>query len=157
MILHGMTYKTYLKLRIQYCLNGKIERIFMKKLVIATLLVMGTIAVAATSVNALDLEQEQRQSGEQKVEWKCNPTETTTTSSYGTTTVRNGNCEGSVNQKFEQEQRQSILGEQVVVKDEGVRRIHYPVDTAMDTRTMIAALSITAVGGIAFAVRKKVA
>jgi hypothetical protein len=131
----------------------------MKKLVIATLFVMGTVAVAATTVSAQVLgEQEQKQSGEQKAGWKCNPISTTTTGSYGTsTTTTEGNCEGWVNQKFEQEQKQRILGEQVVVKDEGVRRIHYPVDTAMDTKTMIAALGITAVGLVAFVARKKIA
>lgn len=90
----------------------------MKKLVIASLIVIGTVAVAATSVDAQVLgEQEQYQQAEQ---------EATCTGSYGQETK----CH--LKQTVEQEQRQRILAENVIVRN---GKVHTPVNTGLDSRT----------------------
>jgi hypothetical protein len=130
----------------------------MKKLVIAALFVMGAVALATTTASAVTTRQEQDQKAEQKVTWKCNPITTTKTGAYGESeTKTEGNCDFEGTNNLEQHQRQEILGDNIVLKEEGRGgRTHLPVNTAMDTKTAAAAMGISLVGGLAYVAKRKI-
>lgn len=118
----------------------------MKKLVIAALFVMGAVSVAATTVSANDnviAEQEQKQEVETKAEAKCSG------GSYGQETK----CRLETKTTVKQSQKQKVLGASDVI----TRKVHVPVNTAVDTKTAVAAMSLTMIGGLAFAAKRKIA
>lgn len=117
----------------------------MKKLVIASLFVIGSVALAASSVKATEVlgEQEQEQNVTQE-------TETTCTTSYGQETT----CKSKTTQNVSQEQRQRILGDATFGRG---GRVHVPVDTALDTKTTAAMIGLTMIGAMAYVAKNKIA
>lgn len=125
----------------------------MKKLVIAALFVIVAVVVSTSTVSARDIiaEQEQKQELEQKIE--CKKKYEDETGNYGTTRrLVDIDCEGK--QSASQEQRQQVLAENTVSRG---GRVHNPVNTALDTKAVVAAMGLTMVGGLAYAAKRKIA
>jgi len=117
----------------------------MKKLVIASLFVIGSVALAASSVKATEVLGEQEQSQDVTQE-----SETTCTTSYGQDT----SCTTKTTQNVSQEQRQRILAESTVVRNG--QKVHIPVDTAMDTKSAATAMGVSIVGALAFITKRSI-
>jgi hypothetical protein len=113
----------------------------MKKLILATLLTVAALAVAVQPTFANDTaEQAQKQRLEQELEIKCE------TGAYGQTST----CYAKGKQVGEQEQRQKILAAQI-----GGRKVHVPVDTAIDMTTLLVVMTAAVAGfGATYALAK---
>lgn len=102
------------------------------------LIAFGAVAIPATAITA---EQEQEQKAEQKTETICE------TGQYGT-------CRVVTEQKVEQKQRQKILAAKVDVRES---KVHVPVDTALDAKSLMSVVGMTVVGGVAYVARRRMA
>jgi hypothetical protein len=115
----------------------------MKKLILATLLTVAAFSVAVQPTFANEetaAEQAQKQRLEQELEIKCE------TGAYGQTTT----CYAKGKQVGEQEQRQKILAAQI-----GGRKVHVPVDTAIDMTTLMVVMTAAVAGfGATYALAK---
>lgn len=89
----------------------------MKKVILATLIAISTVAYMVAPTQANDVVAEQSQSATAKAKAGC------TVTGYGT-------CSTESEASVTQEQRQKILAAQV-----GGSRYHKPVDTAIDATT----------------------
>ncbi|MDQ5951265.1 MAG: hypothetical protein QG639_542 [Patescibacteria group bacterium] len=130
----------------------------MKKLVIAALFVIGAVAVATSTANATTTVQEQHQEASIKFKNTCNPKTTVKTGAYGETeTTTEGNCEFEGKTNLEQHQRQEILGDNIVLKDNRGGLYHAVADTALDTKSMVAAMGLLVTGGLAYVAKRSIA
>lgn len=106
----------------------------MKKALLVTFLTIGAVAFAVQPTFAAEdtaAEQAQKQKLEQELEIKCE------TGAYG----QSSTCYAKGKQTAEQEQRQKILAAQI-----GGRKVHVPVDTAVDLTSTLAVFAAAVVG-----------
>jgi len=115
----------------------------MHKIATASLAMVALLVLVALPVQATDYSQEQWQKLVQEGEAEC------TGGAYG----QDITCKLKLKQEGEQKQRQDILGQTIVYVDG--QKVHLPVDTAMDSKTMAAVAGLTLVGSAAYATRRK--
>lgn len=117
----------------------------MHKIALTSLAMVVVATLVAMPAQATDYSQEQWQKLVQEGEAEC------TGGAYG----QDITCKLKLKQEGEQKQRQDILGETIVYVDG--QKVHVPVDTALDTKTMAAVAGLSVLGGLAYFTRRQLA